>query len=119
MGFCYSYFVRLEELHETVDKMHRTEGDIIRSVYNQMTYLKTLDFAVKFDKKTVDTLPEKVKAIVLHSNTWKDETDIAIHWFNYTINNQSNTFTYIRQLEFVILELLTMVREVSFLWRAL
>jgi len=50
----------VEELHETVDKMHRTEGDIIHSVNHQMTYLKTLDSAVKFITEAVETLFEKV-----------------------------------------------------------
>jgi len=36
----------VEELHKTVDKMHRTEGDIIHSVNYQMKYLKNLDSAV-------------------------------------------------------------------------
>ena len=49
-----------------------------------MTCLKTLDFAVKFNTEAVDTLSEKVKDIILDSNKWKDETGIAIHWFNYT-----------------------------------
>jgi len=49
---------------------------------------------------------------MLNSNKWKDETDIAIHWLNYTLHNQSNTFTYIHQLEFSILELQTMVKQV-------
>jgi hypothetical protein len=42
---------------------------------------------------------------MLDANKWKDETDLAIHWLNYTNCNQSNTFAYIRQLEFAILEL--------------
>ena len=49
---------------------------------------------------------------MLDSNKWKVETDLAIHWLNYTIFNQSTTLTYIRQLEFAILELRTMVKEV-------
>jgi hypothetical protein len=36
----------------------------------------------------------------------------AIHWLNYTMYNQSNIFTYVRQLQFAILELRTMVNEV-------
>lgn len=102
----------VEELHKTVDKMHRTEGDIVHSINHQITYLKTLDSAVKFNTEAVETLSEKVKVIMLDSNKWKDETDIAIHWLNYTIFNQSNTFAHIRQLEFAILELRTMVKEV-------
>jgi hypothetical protein len=98
----------VQGLHETVDKMHRTEGDFIHSVNHQMTYLKTLDSAVKFNTEAVETLSEKVKAIMLDSNKWKDETDIAIHWLNYSLY----TFTYIRQIEFAILELRTMVKEV-------
>ena len=38
--------------------------------------------------------------------------DIAIHWLNYTIYNQSSTFTYVRQLEFAILQLRTLVKMV-------
>ena len=49
---------------------------------------------------------------MLDSNKWKDETHITIHWLNYTLYNQSNIFTYIRQLEFAILELRTLVKEV-------
>jgi hypothetical protein len=74
--------------------------------------LKTLDSAVKFSTEAVETLSEKVKVIMLDSNKWKDETDMAIHWLNYNIFNQSNTITYIRQLELAILELRTMVKEV-------
>jgi hypothetical protein len=44
----------VQELHETVDKMHRTDVNIIHSVNNQMTYLKTLDSAVKFTTEAVD-----------------------------------------------------------------
>jgi len=102
----------VEELYKTVDKMHRTEGDIIHPVNHQMTYLKTLDPAVKFNTEAVETLSEKVKVIMLDLNKWKDKTDIAIHWLNYTIYNQNNTFTYICQLEFAILELQTIVKEV-------
>jgi len=87
----------VEELHRSVDRMHKAEWDIIHSVNQQMTYLKTLDSAVKFKTEAVETLSEKVKAIMLNSNKWKDETDLAIHWLNYTIFNQSTTFTYIRQ----------------------
>jgi hypothetical protein len=102
----------LEELHKPVDKMHRTEGDIFHSVNHQMTYLQTLDSAVKFDTEAVITLSEKVKDITLDSNKWKDETDLAIHWLNYTLYHQSSIFTYVRQLEFAILEIRNLVNEV-------
>jgi len=71
----------VEELHKTIGKMHRTERDIIHSVDHQMTYLKTLDSAVKFNTEVIETLSEKIKVIVLDSNKWKDETDIAVHYF--------------------------------------
>ena len=77
----------VKKLHRTVDEMHRTEGDIIHSVNHQMTYLKNLDSAVKFNTEAVETLSDKVKAITIDSNKWKDEIDIAIHWLNYTIYN--------------------------------
>ena len=102
----------IEELHKRVDKMHRTEGDIVHSVSHQMTYFKTLDSAVKFNTEAVETLSEKVKDIMLDTYKWKDERDIAIHWLNYTLHNRSSIFTYVGQLEFAILELLTLVKEV-------
>jgi hypothetical protein len=46
---------------------------------------------------------------MLDLNKRKNETNIAIRWLNYTFYNQSNIFTYIRQLEFAILELRTAV----------
>jgi hypothetical protein len=49
---------------------------------------------------------------LLDSDKWRDEVDLAIHWLNYTTYNQSNAFTYIRQLEFAILELRNMAKEV-------
>jgi len=85
MVFVTATFLDVEELHKTLHKMHRTEGDIIHSVNHQTTYLETLDSAVKFNTEAVETLSEKVKVIMLDSNKWKDETDIAIHWLNYTI----------------------------------
>jgi hypothetical protein len=97
-AFSTATLLHVQELYEIVDKMHRTEGDIIHSVNRQMTYLKPLDSAVKFSTEAVETLSPKVKAIMLDSNKWKDETDIAIHWLNYSLYNHSNTFTYIRQI---------------------
>jgi hypothetical protein len=102
----------VQGLHETVDKIHRTERDIIHSVNHQMTYLEILDSALKCNTEAVENLSEKVKAIMLDSNKWKDETDIAIHRSNYSLYNKSNTFIYIRQIEFAILELRTTVKEV-------
>jgi hypothetical protein len=49
---------------------------------------------------------------MIDSNKWTDKIEVAIHWLNYTIHNQSNTFAYMRQLEFAILELRIMVREI-------
>jgi hypothetical protein len=109
----------VEELYKTAHKMHRTEGHIIHTVNHQMTYLKTLDPAVKFNAETVETLYEKGKVIMLDLNKWEDETDIAIHWSNYTIYNQINTFTYICQLVFAILELQIIVKKVLILFTAL
>jgi hypothetical protein len=60
--------VDVEELHRIVNKMHRTEGNIIYSVNHQMTYVKALDSEVKFNTEPVETLSEKVKDIMLDSN---------------------------------------------------
>jgi hypothetical protein len=49
-----------------------------------MAYVKALNSAVKFNTESLETL-SVVKAIMLDSNKWKDETDIAMHWLNYTL----------------------------------
>ena len=36
--------------------------------------MKALDSAVKFNTEAVETLSERLKAIMLDSNKWKDET---------------------------------------------
>jgi hypothetical protein len=74
--------------------------------------LKPVGSAVKFNRETVETLSEKVKTNMLDLNKWKDKTVVVIHYLNYTIHNQNNIFTYIRQLEFSILELWIMVRKI-------
>ena len=74
--------------------------------------MRSLDSAVKFNTEAVEPLSERVKVIMPDTNNWKNKTDIAIHWLNYTLYNQSNNFTYVRQLEFAVLELRTMVEEV-------
>jgi hypothetical protein len=56
MGFRCSYVVDVEELHRTVDKMHRTEENIIHSVNHQMPYVKVLDSAIKFNTEAVKTI---------------------------------------------------------------
>ena len=45
----------VEKLHRTVNEKHRTEGDVIQSVNHHMTYLKTLDSAVTFNREAVET----------------------------------------------------------------
>jgi len=84
-GFGTATLVDVEKLHRTVDKMHRTGGNIIHLVNHQMTYVRSLDCGVKFNTEAVETLSERVKAIMLYSNKWKDETDIAIDWLKYTL----------------------------------
>jgi hypothetical protein len=46
----------LESLHNTVQELHEREENIVHSVNNQLTYLKTLDSSVQFNTKAVEIL---------------------------------------------------------------
>jgi hypothetical protein len=54
----------LESLHNTVQELHEREENIVHSVNNQLTYLKTLDSSVQFNTKAVKILSGKVKAVM-------------------------------------------------------
>jgi hypothetical protein len=62
-------------------------------------------------KIAVEILSGKVKAFMLDLQKWRDKTDLTIQWLNSTFHNQTSVYTYIRQLEFVILLLQMQVRE--------
>jgi hypothetical protein len=95
----------LHTLHESVDRLHENEKDIVHSVNEQLTYIKKVQYEVRFDTESVKLLSDKVKNMMLDSQKWKDETEWYIHLLNFTLYNQSSILMHIRQLEFGLLQL--------------
>jgi hypothetical protein len=68
-------------------------------------FWKNIGSEVKFDTQAVATLSEKVKRVMTDSQTWMNQSKIILHWLNSTMCNQTIIFTYIRQLEFALIQL--------------
>jgi hypothetical protein len=102
----------ISNLHNTVQDLHHKQDEIVHSVNDQLTYLKSLDTTVKFDTKAVDILSGKIKSIMLESAKWTNKVDMTTQWLNATIFNQTSIFTYIRQLELEVLELKMRVKDI-------
>ena len=103
--------VDLNKLHYSVNKLHDTQSDLVHSVNEQLTYLRSLDSAVKFNSKSVKSLSENIKSTMLKSQQWMNKVDATVYWLNATLNNQTNVFVYIRQLEFEISQLHTQIKD--------
>jgi hypothetical protein len=103
--------IDLGKLHDAVNKPHDTQSDLVHSVNEQLTYLRSLDSFVKFNSKSVKSLSEKVKSMMFNSQQWMNTMDAKVHWLNATLNNQTSVFVYIRQLEFEILQLHTQIKD--------
>jgi hypothetical protein len=75
------------------------------SVKSQLTYVKTLCSIVKFNTQSVAKIANQVKEMISKFQNLSDETKYALHWINSTIYNQTNVFTYIRELEYAIIQI--------------
>ena len=78
--------VDLNKLHYSVNKLHDTQSDLVHSVNEQLTYLRSLDSAVKFNSKSVKSLSENVKSMMLKSQQWMNKADATMYWLNATLN---------------------------------
>ena len=103
--------IDLDQLHDSVNKLHDTQSDLVHSVNEQLTYLRSLDSLVKFNSKSVKSLSENVKSMMLNSQQWMNKVDATVYWLNVTLYNETSVFVYIRQLEFAILQLHTQIKD--------
>jgi hypothetical protein len=85
-----------------VNKLYDTRSDLVLSVDDQLTYLISLDFSLKFNAKSIKFLSENVKYLMLNWQQWRNKVDAMVYWLNVTLNSQKNVFVYIRQLELVV-----------------
>ena len=85
-----------------MNKLYDTRSDLVLSVDDQLTYLISLDFSLKFNAKSIKFLSENVKYLMLNWQQWRNKVDAMVYWLNVTLNSQKNVFVYIRQLELVV-----------------
>jgi hypothetical protein len=102
----------LSRLHNEINEMRENEALIAHSMKSQMTYVKSLGNSVLSNTESVAKIADRVKAVILKFQSWSDETDYALHWVNSTIYNQTNVFTYMRELEYAIIQIQIQVREI-------
>jgi hypothetical protein len=101
----------VSNFYNTVQDLHQNQDEIVHSVNDQLTYLKSLDTTVNFNTKAVEILSGKIKSVMLDFGKWTNKVDMTTQWLNATIFNQTSTFNYIRQLEREVLELQMRVKE--------
>jgi hypothetical protein len=66
---------------------------------------------VKFNSKSVKSLSENLKSMMLKSQQWMNKVDATVYLLNATLNNETNVFVYIRQFEFEIVQLRAQIKD--------
>jgi len=84
-----------------VNKTYDKRSDFVLSVNDPQTYLGSLDFSLKFNAKSIKSLSENVKYLMLNCQQWRNKVDATVYWLDVTWNSQKNV--YIRQLELAVL----------------
>jgi len=83
--------------------MYDTQSDFVLSVNDPQTYLGYLDSSLKFNAKSIKSLSENVKYLMLNWQQWRNKVDATVCWLDVTLNNQKNVSVYIRHLELTVL----------------
>ena len=93
-------------LHETIDGLKSTTNDIVHSLNSQLTYVKRFDTATSINAMAIANLSSIVKDIVMQSHDQFQQITHDIVWLNVTLQNYSELYNVIRQLEFVLLQMI-------------
>jgi hypothetical protein len=93
--------------------VNEKQENLMHFVNEQTTYLKSLRETAQFNSKSVGVLADKVKSLMLDSQRWLEKTDLAVHLLNVTIFNETSVFTYLRKLEFSLLQLQLQIKELK------
>ena len=93
-------------LHETLDGLKSTTNDIVHSLNSQLTYVKSLYTATSINAMAIANLSNIVKDIVMQSHDQFQQISHDISWLNITLQNYSELYTVVRQLEFALLQMI-------------
>jgi len=91
----------LDELHATVDALHKKEDTIVHAMNQQVTYLKQLDGTVKSNFEAIGNLTKTLRNVALKAQEEFQDVAATLAWYN----KQREAATAIRQLEFALSKL--------------
>jgi hypothetical protein len=72
----------LNELHSTVDALHRKEEAIVHSLGQQVTYLKQVDGTVRFNFQAVTNLSETLQEVARKAQEGFQDVAAKLAWSN-------------------------------------
>jgi len=97
----------LGELHTMVDELHRKQGEIVHSMNHQVTYIKQLDGTIRFHNQAITNLSTSLRDLALQTQEKLQEVASRLEW----VNQQRQTATTIRELEFALTQLEVSIDE--------
>jgi hypothetical protein len=98
-------------LHNVIDELQATQKDVVHSMTNQVTYIKTLHSTVDANVQAIVNLSAVVKDVVVQAHDKFTQITRDILWLNVTLYHQSELYVVIRQLEFAVLQLTQQLDE--------
>jgi hypothetical protein len=99
----------LNQLHSTVDDLHKINDLIIHSLNSQVTYLKELDGTAKFNAEAITGLSDALKSIVNKAQEGFQDVAAKLAWHN----KQKEAASILRRLEFEIVNLGLTISELQ------
>ena len=92
-------------LHDVLNELQFQNSDISHSLANQFTYVTKLNTAVNIDTEAVANLSSIIKDIMVQSHERYQQVVRDMLWIIITLFGQSEMHTVIRQLEFILFQL--------------
>jgi hypothetical protein len=99
---------QVQELHDIVENIKSTEGDVIHAIHKQITYLKSIDEAVSQNTFGLVTLAHILKSVI-NSFACQQTLDNTVQHLEALIHFQSNISRVMRELEFTVIQLRQLV----------
>jgi hypothetical protein len=100
----------LNDLHATVNDLHKKQDTIVHSTNFQVTYLKQLDGTVRFNQEAIANLSATLKGIV--TKVQGDLQEMALKVLRNS--KQIEAAKIIRQLEYALTQLELSIDELMF-----
>jgi len=101
----------ITQLHDTLNDLQLQNSDITHSLSNQVTYVKNFSTATGINTEAIENLSSIVKDNIVQSHDKFREITRDLMWLNVIVYAQSELFSTIRKLEFVLLRSIQQLDE--------